>query len=421
MNRKAKAQIAVLFVASILLGCICGDAMWAKTVVNVAKHIVKGSGVTPAQMENQFNKYKETWDSPDVEHRQVGGVDEVNNVGEGKTAGAINIYGTDYNLPANSPGNPGYCVDQNYIVIGPNCPNDTGAHEGVHWGGAKPDDTNDCNDHGTPIGHYPTDPCYSGYDTDGDGDCDGNDVNNIAFPGKGRKGSQTDPNQRKRYGENIKTWVDSQLAIGGERGKDMGDAVGDVLYSFMDITTASAWGLGTNEMDYMLSFKMLLKEYPLMGMPVMLGFYLETDQSCQTGEPPEGLDYFVGYDTFAQEVIFQKYELGGWMIMPQGMVQLSHEYLKFDGPFVSIPIGLRFTLPLMVLQRGANELLSYRAVARDMGGGGWEDRAPDIGLVTILTKPMPPKGIEGDLDSDNDVDMHDFAIFAENWLVGTGQ
>jgi len=403
---------------AVLIVGFLGGVIWAKTVVNVAKHIVKGSGVTPQQMEDQFKKYKETWDSPDVEHRQVV-IDEVNNVKEGKVPGAINIYGTDYNLPAKSPGNPGYCVDQNYIVIGPNGPNDTAAHEGTHWGDAKPDDTKDCNDHGTPTGTYPTDPCYSGYDTDGDGDFDANDTNNIAFPGKGRTGSQTDPNQRKKYGENIKKWADSQLAIGGERGKDMGDAVGDAHYSFIDITNTSAWGLGTSEMDYMLSFKMLLTEYPLMGIPVMLGFYLETDQSCQTGQPPEGLDYFVGYDTFAQEVVFQKYELGGWVNMPLGMITAKLEYIKFDGPFPSIPIGVRFTVPLAMLITGQNELLSYRGVAREPGG--YTDQSPDYGLVTILIRPMPPAGITGDLDGDNDVDFQDFADFAENWLVGTKQ
>ena len=418
-DRRLKTLVVMTMVITGLL-CLLGEEsiVRAKTVVNVAKHRVKGSGVTAEDLEREFRCIKETWDSDNIEHVQVGGVDEVNSVNEGRVPGAVNIYGT--NLQPKSPaGNAGKCHNRSYIEKGPNCPNDTLAHEIMHWGDAYPDNSI-TDEHGIPKGTYPGYPAYSGYDTDGDCDCDADDQDNISFPGKKRKGNQVDPNQRKRYEENMKKWLESQKAIEGGRGKDCNDGVGDAQYSFIDITDTSSWGLGTSKIDYMLYFKMLLVEFPdFYDPPVMLGFYLETDQTYQTGEPPEGLDYFVSYDSMTQKVLLWKYEHGlGWIHLPIGIAHAAVEYVEFDEPLPPEPIGLTFSLPLAALQQGINDVLSYRAIAIETVGG-WVDIVPDIGLAAILTKPLPPEGIAGDLDNDGDVDFKDFAIFADNWLVGT--
>ncbi len=419
MAEQRKAQVRIIFVVSFFLVLIFGGVVGAKTVVKVAKHIVKGSGVTEEQLEEQFKKIKETWDSDDVEHVQVGGVDEVNDVNEGRVPGAINIYGTD--LDVDPPGNPGICYNKTHIVIGPNAPNDTGAHETGHWNDAYPDDCN--TEHGDPCGLYPGDSNYMGYDTNGNGKQDPNDSNNIMFPGTGRTGSETDPNQKKRYGENATTWVESQNAIAGERGGDDPDTVGDAEHSIIDIIRTSVWGIGT-ETYYQMNFKMLLQQYPDPSTgepPVMLGFYIESDQSCETGEPPGGLDYYVGYDTMTEQPVFMVYEPpGGWVNWDPSLIEVETQYMEFDGPFDPIPIGIKLSVPLWSIKPlvGSSDLLSYQAKAESMDG--FIDLAPDFGLTTIITKPLPPPPptVLGDLDEDLDVDMRDLALLLGNYLEG---
>ncbi|MDH4240147.1 MAG: hypothetical protein OEW48_11340 [Phycisphaerae bacterium] len=419
MAEQRKAQVRVIVVLSFLLMLIFGGVVGAKTVVKVAKHIVKGSGVTKEDLEEQFKGIKNTWDSADVTHVQVGGVDEVNDVNEGKVAGAINIYGTP--LKVKPPGNPGICYNRSHIVIGPNAPNDTGAHEAGHWNDATPDDCN--TEHGDPCGLYPGDPNYMGYDTNGNGKQDPNDSNNIMFPGTGRTGSDTDPNQKKRYGENAKKWVESQNAIAGERGSDNPDTVGDAEHSIIDITDTSVWGIGNIFEDYQMNFKMLLQEYPYPSTgdpPVMLGFYIESDQSCETGEPPGGLDYYMGYDTMAEKPVFMVYDpFGGWTHWDPSIIEVEMQYMEFDGPFEPIPIGIKLSLPLMAIKSPlSGDLLSFKAKAESMDG--FADYAPDFGMTTILTKPLPPPPptVLGDLDEDLDVDMRDLALLLGNYLAG---
>ena len=420
MAEQRKAQVRIIVVISFLLVLIFGGVVGAKTVVKVAKHIVKGSGVTKEDLEEQFKKIKETWDSADVTHVQVGGVDEVNDVNEGRVAGAMNIYGTP--LKVNPPGNPGICYNRSHIVIGPNAPNDTGAHEAGHFNDAYPDDCN--TEHGDPCGTYPGDSNYMGYDTNGNGQIDPNDSNNIMFPGTGRTGSETDPNQKKRYGDNAKKWVASQNAIAGERGSNDPDTVGDAEHSTIDITNTTVWGIGTSFDDYQMSFKMLLQEYPdptLGDPPVMLGFYIESDQSCETGEPPEGLDIFVGYDTMVEEPVFMIYEPLGGIWVPCGdlsLIEVETQSMEFDGPFEPVPIGVKLSVPLWTIKPCCGDLLSFKAKAESMDG--FVDLAPDFGLTTILTKPLPPPPptVEGDLDEDLDVDMSDLAILLGNYLAG---
>ncbi len=422
MAEQRKAQVRIIAVLSFLLVLIFGGVVGAKTVVKVAKHIVKGSGVTKEDLEKQFNKIKETWDSAEVTHVQVGGVDEVNDTNEGRVAGAINIYGTP--LKVKPPGNPGICYDQKYIVIGPNAPNDTGAHETGHWNDAYPDDTNHPSEHGDPCGFYPGDSNYMGYDTNGNGKQDPNDSNNIMFPGTGRTGSDTDPNQKKRYGENAKKWVESQNAIAGERGSDNPDTVGDAEYSVIDITDTSVWGIGTSYEDYQMSFKILLQKYPgpsIGDPPVIMGFYIESDQSCETGQPPEGLDIFLGYDTTVEEPVFMVYEPFGGIWVPGGdpsMIEVEKQYMEFDGPFDPIPIGIKLSVPLWAIKPCCGDLLSFKAKAESMDG--FADYAPDFGMTTILTKPLPPPAptVLGDLDEDLDVDMADLALLLGNYLAG---
>lgn len=415
MAEQQKAQVRMMVVLSFLLVMIFGGVVGAKTIVKVAKHIVKGSGVTEEQLEEQFKKIKETWDSDEVEHIQVGGVDEVNDVSEGRVAGAINIYGTS--LDVNAPGNPGICYNRRYIEIGPKAPNDTGAHETGHWNDAYPDDCN--TEHGDPRGTYPGDPNYLGLDTDGDGDVDLDDSNNIMFPGTGRTGNGTDPNQKKRYGDNAKTWVESQNAIEGERGDDHPDATGDSEYSTNDITDISVWGIGTYS-NYQMHFKILLREFPNPSagdLPVTLGFYIESDQSLQTGEPPEGFDYFVGYDTLTEQPVFLVHE-GVWFPMDPSLIEVQKDYMEYDAPFEPIPIGITLIMPLGMIKPLGGDLLSYRAKAESMDG--FIDLAPDFGMITIITKPLPPPppSVLGDLDDDFDVDMLDLGLLIGNYLEG---
>ena len=111
-----------------------------------------------------------------------------------------------------------------------------------------------------------------------------------------------------------------------------------------------------------------------------------------------------------------------WVNYDPSAIEVKKEYIEFDGPFDPIPIGLTLTVPLSMLQYtfldNPSTLMSYCAMAEYPGAGTF-DFAPDTGLTTVMVKPLPPEGLAGDVDNDDDVDLYDLATLSSNWLVGT--
>jgi len=344
--------------------------------IKVAKHIVKGSGVTKDQMENWMKQANEAFKTS-FKFVQVSAPDEVENVGEGKVDGAINIYGSD--LTATAPGNPGYAMDQNYINVGKPAPDSTMAHELGHWLGAVPDTTT--SEHGTEMGGYPGFPGYKGSDTNGDGKVDDEDRKNLMFPGTARTGIVIDDKQQETAHKKADEWLKSVKAKATGKGKDESDPIGDTPYSYADITYDSVWGDGINKDNYEMHFSILTQGLAFdAAQSSILGFMIESDQSLVTGVPGTGIDYFLGYSPVTDTVIFEHYDTA-WLPLDTSEIIKELAYLSFDGPFDPIAIGVNLALPYNLFTRQSDgNLFSFYAQAE---ANGVIDRSPDSGIKTI--------------------------------------
>ena len=424
MIRKHKRSM--LWLAAVLVGCVVVTAIEGegKTVVKIVKHRIPGT-VCDEQFEASFEKAKETWEKAGVEVRQVGGIQDVNDVNEGRVAGAVNVYGTG--LKTNPPARPGRCFNQNYIEIGkPADSNDasTLAHELGHWFDAIPDSTT--GEHGNEIPNgYPGDPNYNGYDTDGDGDCDGDDANNIMFPGTGRTGTDIDPNQVQRFKDNADKFVRAEDAKAGGAGATTPSDANDAPPS-SDIDRCSAWGLQEGD-HYMVYFRMLLSGAMDWAVPGEFGFYIESDQDVETGEFYTGMDYYVGFNADMGGVVFRE-AVGefGWVDLPPDEIEMEIEVMSealteaavLDAPSADIAIGFTLSMPETVfVRRGPDDVVSWYAVSLPGPPPAPPfDRAPNSGVRTMLTKPVYVERVTGDLDGDDRVDLDDFQIMVSHWL-----
>ena len=219
------------------------DAEKPRIEVKVAKHIVKDSGCTKETLEAWFAEANRIWASDNIVFVQDAEPDEVDAVGDGKVAGAINIYCSD--LAGTATGNPGRAWDQSQIEVGKDAPNDTLAHELGHWMGATPDTTASDDNHGDRIYDDPdTKEGYQGRDTDGDGDHDADDTDNVMYPGKKRTGTTVDDTQSNTARVSITAWKAAQAAIergaGAEGEDDADDCLGGCPVPQADIGTVRA-------------------------------------------------------------------------------------------------------------------------------------------------------------------------------------
>ncbi len=364
-----------------------------KIRINVSKHVVRDAldDMTLEDWENKFLDWLEeanrVWNCS-FEFVQVGEIDTVNDTSENRTAGAINIYGT--NASSSPPGSAGLCFDQTRIQVGSDVQNNTLAHELGHWFNARPDSTSDDGEHGDPTGSYPGYPGYTGYDTDGDGDCDDNDTGNIMFPGVSRDAdASSDPQQQQRARENATEWLENQNAVVLGNAHNAADELNDADNVFFDITDTSSW-LKEVDGEYILELTILTQQLLFFELPYQLGFYLETDDNISTGSPTEdGTDYYIAFDPFVQSVYFWVNMNGEWMaMMHPSLIEYEIEYVDFDAPIPHMPIGVTFTISLNGLRHGnAGDNLSYIGVTTNgVNQQSW-DSNPNVGSLHELLYP----------------------------------
>jgi len=351
--------------------------------IKVAKHIVKGSGVTAAQMESWVAAMNTDW-ACSFKFVQVGDPDTVDNVGDGKVAGAINIYGSAYFTVA--PGNPGRCVDENYIEIGQSCPPSSASHEFGHWMGATPDSTT--TEHGTPVGKYPDYPGYTGYDTNGDGVQDDKDRENIMYPGVRRTGTKTDDLQQFHAKQVAIVWKDHNESVKTGRGAEGNDAATDGMCPFEEMTSYRFSGWGNCAETYVFFAYLLVSQLKTPDEPSFLGFYVESDNDTATGMPPDGLDYYVGYDLAQKAPVLKRYD-SGWVPLDASGVGAEFANISYDAPFDPVPIGIKLSFNLSLLTRKSGDYISVRAAAEHGFNSTYYDYAPDTGYIQILTTPVP--------------------------------
>jgi len=383
-----KNAVAVLLLSVLLVQVIVSvSPVDADEVIEkkVALHKVKGKGVTDAKMDKWLEKANEVWKCS-IKFVKAKANDEVDNVGDGKVEGAMNIYGSDLATdppgePCKNPGNPGYSRDEDRIEVGKDAPDDTLAHELGHWLNANPDNTaGEENEHGNPQGQYPDYPGYKGSDTDGDGDHDADDRQNIMYPGKKRTGQKVDDEQQKRARENAKKEFEKEDTKKKGGGKDETDRVADVIYPYVDLTFTESFFLPP---VYNKLFLTLHVQKISFDNSSWLGFLIESDNNPDTGEAPEGIDYRLRIDPMNDLLAFERYD-HNWIGLDTTGVAYDCTYIElWDGPYPPVAIGITFTLPWTRLERRTGNTISYTVFGQS---AGYTDKSPDQGLKNI-TKP----------------------------------
>ncbi len=399
---KKHKLIPVLTLAFVLLlAAWPGIAKGAANEVKVQIHIVEGSGITEAQVRAWLKRANEI------------------DAGKAKHVEDSNHYHSDPNTDPNDPNNN----DPNRINIWavPKCkvtgePNNVSGRKGTLVELVDPNATKDPNDANAPdvyikdstlaheLNHihklkHVKDPNNKMHP---DNQPDANGVLKSCH----RKGTEVTAWQLDKIGEAVRVHEAIYRGYGG----DVYDSVGDVPpgFGYIDLDWAQGWmewAGGTYVLHLTAQVQFLSLSYS------EIGFYIESDNNPFTGEPPEGLDYYMFYYPFSGEVNLWMYETGyGWIPLdPCGITREITETSK-DANIPPVPSGVKFELPLEKLERRAGDVISHRAVAQNEVE---MDIAPDVGLLSI---PYPPQW-PPDFVPDGVIDYKDLDVLSDEWLA----
>jgi hypothetical protein len=222
-----------------------------------------------------------------------------------------------------------------------------------------------------------------------------------------RTGTKLEEWQRKKIKEKAEERVKASDAVTGGYGDEIYDNIGDVGFEYIDLDWMQGWIewiqnvylLHLTAQVGMLSFENYSE----------VGFYIESDNCQSTGQPPEGLDYYLAFQPENEQIIFMIYDTDWTPLDPEG-ISFEFTYINPDVNLPPIPSGVKFGLPLPLLQRRAGDVISFRAAAQN---GIQTDVSPNAGLLSIKLHPEP---ILGDLNLDGKVDYDDLKIMTEIWL-----
>ncbi|GEM_PF-4313498 len=405
---KAKSLFTIIIPFVILsLAAVVGIVLAEPKEEKVEIHTIQGQGepITEANMIKQVDTANAA-DNPTVKyvitskHVHPGGYDPNKN-----DPCKINVWGLPKNpwaidFPAD------VCDDisaqwGNVVILVPGdgnapCPNDpngsgiylkpsTGAHELNHikLGSAHSADPNNKM--------YP----------DNDDHGDGNGTHSCH-----RKGMNLTEAQRALLSINSLAFAQDVMANG--RGGEKYDALFDAAPKWIDLTSTEFWMEWTGG-QYKLHFSINTDDVVSFFDVYEIGVYVETDNDIATGEPPEGLDYYLAYIPQFDEIIFQRYE-GFWVSLPppEG---LTHEFLHLspDLNHPGLATGIKIDLPLMSFIPLSGSF-AFKATATNYA---MSDFVPDSGLLRYNYMPVP---IPGDIDLNNKVDFEDLNWFCYDWL-----
>jgi hypothetical protein len=200
----------------------------------------------------------------------------------------------------------------------------------------------------------------------------------------------------------------AQDVMANGRGGEIYDALHDTAPKWIDLVSTEFWMEWTGG-QYKLHFSINTDDVVSFFDVYEIGLYIEADNDIATGEPPEGLDYYLAYIPQFNEIIFQRY-LGEWVYLPppEG---LTHEfmYLSPDLNHPGLATGIKIDIPLsnFVPLSGS---FAFKATASDYI---MRDFVPDSGLLRYSYMPVP---IPGDIDLNNRVDFEDLNWFCYDWL-----
>jgi hypothetical protein len=247
-----------------------------------------------------------------------------------------------------------------------------------------------------------------------------NDPNNKMYPdnddhgdGKGthschRIDTQLTPEQRTILQNSSVSYA--QEVMGNGRGGEVYDKYNDVSLGFIDLDWTQAW-LEWIGGHYILHLTAQVDSLSFVDFSE-IGFYIESDNDLATGEPPEGLDYYLAFQPRDNKVTFQRYDPGlGWIHLPPPE-EMTYEltYAYPDSNLPRIPVGVKLDIPLAsFMSLSGNFAFKASATTNYIE----KDLAPDANLLRYYYPPVP---IPGDLNLSNKVNAADLGLMAYDWL-----
>ena len=400
--KKHNLFTCLMQIICVLLVVPVGTALGGPKEEKVEIHIIQGSGITDADVNKWIGNANEA-DKPQVKYvvtsHHVYGPNTPYDANKNDPC-KINVWGmkinawsiTDSNVDPNVSAQWGNVVilvpgDGNNIKI----KDSTLAHELNHVNGLDHNDTN-----GKPL----KDPNNKMYPDNRDHG-DGNGVHSCH-----RINTQLTDGQRNILRLSNVSFAQDVMSIG--RGGEVYDDPCDVSVKFIDLNWTQFWMEWIGG-QYMLHFTAQVGSLSFVEYSE-IGFYIESDNNPMTGEPPEGLDYYLAFNPHYNEIIFQRYESDwGWTSLapPEGM---THE-LAYANPDLNsppFPVGVKLDIPLASFMTLSGSF-AFKATATNYVE---RDFAPNEGLLRY-SYPFVP--IPGDLNLDNKVDMADLQLMSEQW------
>jgi len=154
-----------------------------------------------------------------------------------------------------------------------------------------------------------------------------------------RKGADLTSDQRKKLKEGVVEFGKARDATIGEYGDETYDDVGDVSFEYIDLDWTQGWIESIQNM-YLFHLTVQVKTLSF-GTYSELGFYIESDNCQSTGQPPEGLDYYMALQPADGQIIFMIYETQ-WMPLDPTGILYEYTYIDKDANVPPIPAGVRF-------------------------------------------------------------------------------
>ncbi|MBW8002264.1 MAG: hypothetical protein FVQ80_09610 [Planctomycetes bacterium] len=236
------------------------------------------------------------------------------------------------------------------------------------------------------------------------------DANGVLKSGN-RKDTQLTADQRNKMRLGAVPFAHDAMDNG--RGGEVYDDARDVSNNYIDLHWAQLWieWIGGRYIFHMTA----QVDVPSFVYPSEIGFYIESDNDETTGQPPEGLDYYLAFQPHSGQIIFMQYNPDcSWMPSTLPPEAITHEltYAHSDSTLAPVPIGVQMDLDIELLIPGQTLTgsFAFKATATNYTE---RDLAPNTGM---LRYSYPPIHIPGDLNIDNKVNGADLQIMMEQWL-----
>ena len=228
-----------------------------------------------------------------------------------------------------------------------------------------------------------------------------------------RKGTNLTPEERKILEDSNLPYI--QYAVLSGAGDEVYDISGDVTDPNIDLFWTQGW-LEWVRGQHIIHLTAEVDVVSFFDVWYEIGFYMNSDGDEATGEGYEGLDCYLAYNPGLGLIIFQRYDNlgGGWISqMPPEGISCELTYTSKDADIPPTASGVTFIGPLNMLSPAP--ILTGHFAFKAIGKSPVEmDRSPNASMLSFSYPPVP---MPGDLNLDGRVDAADLQLMSEEeWL-----